>query len=290
MTKPQYFDTKEENTWCSGCSNFGILQALKKSLAELVNEKEIKAKDIAIATGIGCHAKIFDYINVNGFYSLHGRVLPPCMGMKVSNPELTVIGFGGDGDTYAEGVSHFVHSCRYNIDITMIVHNNKVFALTTGQATPTSEKGFIGRSTPLGVKDKPLNPIASAIVNGATFVARGYALDTEHLKGIIKEAIKHKGFSLVDILQPCLTFNNFTDYLKEHIYKLDKDHKIGNFKQAFKKAMEWDYSFDKNSKVAIGIFYKIKRPTFNEQWPQLKKPWYKVKRKVNFKKTIKEFR
>jgi len=290
MMKPKYFDTKEENTWCPGCSNFGILQTLKKSLAELVNEKEIKAKDIAIASGIGCHAKIFDYINVNGFYSLHGRVLPPCLGMKVSNPELTVIGFGGDGDTYAEGISHFIHSCRYNIDITMIVHNNKVFALTTGQATPTSEKGFISRSTPLGVKDKLLNPIASAIVSGATFVARGYALDTEHLKNIIKEAIKHKGFSLVDILQPCLTFNNFTDYLKKHIYKLDKDHKVGDFKRAFAKAMEWDYSFDKNSKVPIGIFYKIKRPTFNEQWPQLKKPWYKVKRKINFKKTIEEFR
>ena len=114
--KPQYFDTKEENTWCPGCPNFGILQSFKKALAELVNEKQIKAKNVAIASGIGCHAKIFDYVNVNGFYSLHGRVLPPCFGMKVSNPELTVVGFGGDGDTYAEGISHFVHGCRYNID------------------------------------------------------------------------------------------------------------------------------------------------------------------------------
>ncbi len=288
--KPQYFDTKEENTWCPGCPNFGILQSFKKALAELVNEKQIKAKNVAIASGIGCHAKIFDYVNVNGFYSLHGRVLPPCFGMKVSNPELTVVGFGGDGDTYAEGISHFVHGCRYNIDMTMIVHNNKVFALTTGQATPTSKKGFIGKSTPLGVKEKPLNPIASAIVNGATFVARGCTLDLSHLKGIIKEAIKHKGFSIVDILQPCITFNNFTSYLKKHIYKIDRNHKVTDFKQAFTKSMEWDYSFEKETKIPIGIFYKIKRPTFGEQWPQLKKPWYKVKRKVNFKKTVEEFK
>ncbi|XOA42628.1 MAG: thiamine pyrophosphate-dependent enzyme [Candidatus Nealsonbacteria bacterium] len=288
--KSQYFGTKEENTWCPGCPNFGILRAFKNALADLVNEKKIKAKNVVIASGIGCHAKIFDYLNVNGFYGLHGRVLPLCFGMKIANPELTVIGFGGDGDTYAEGISHFVHNCRYNADITMLVHNNKVFALTTGQATPTSEKGFVGRSTPLGVKDKPLNPIASAIVNGATFVARGSALNTNHLKELIREAIKHKGFSFIDILQPCLTFNNFSPYLQKHIYKLDKNHKVTDFRQAFRKSMEWDYSFKEKAKIPIGIFYKIKKPTFGEQWPQLKKPWYKVKRKINFKKTVEEFK
>ncbi len=287
--KPQYFDTKEENTWCPGCPNFGILQAVKEALTDLVNEKKIKAKDVAIASGIGCHAKIFDYLNVNGFYGLHGRVLPLCLGMKVGNPELTVIGFGGDGDTYAEGISHFVHNCRYNADITMIVHNNKVFALTTGQATPTSEIGFIGRSTPLGVKDGPLNPIALALVNGATFVARGYALDRVHLRGLIKEAIKHRGFALVDVLQPCLTFHNFAPYIQKHIYKLDKNHNPADFKQAFKKSIEWNYSLDEKAKIPVGIFYKIKKPTFEDQWPQLKKPWYRIKRKINTSKTIKEF-
>ena len=183
--KVKDLNTKEEITWCPGCPNNRILQASKEAIVDLVNKNKINAKDITIVTGVGCSPKIFDYINVNGFYGLHGRVLPACLGMKAANPELTVIGFGGDGDTYAEGVSHFVHNCRYNSDFTMIVHNNKVFALTTGQATPTSEKGFVGRSTPLGVKDKPLNPIASAIVNGATFVARGYALDINHLNGII---------------------------------------------------------------------------------------------------------
>ncbi len=288
--KSEYFNTKEENTWCPGCPNFGILQAVKLALTDLVNQKKIKTRNIAIASGIGCHAKIFDYLNVNAFYGLHGRVLPLCLGMKVGNPELTVIGFGGDGDTYAEGISHFIHNCRYNADITMIVHNNRVFALTTGQATPTSEKGFVGRSTPLGVKDKPLNPIASALVNGATFVARGYALDVPHLKNIIKEAIKHKGFSIIDVLQPCITFHDFSDYVKKRIYKLDKNHNVENLRQALKKSLEWNYSADEKAKIPIGIFYKIKQPTFEEQWPQLRRPWYKIERRIDSKKTVEEFK
>ena len=287
---PQYYNTKEENTWCPGCSNFGILQAAKTALSELVNENKIKAKDVVIATGIGCHAKIFDYLNVNGFYGLHGRVLPLCLGMNIANPELTVIGFGGDGDTYAEGIAHFVHNCRYNADFTMIVHNNKVFALTTGQPTPTSEEGFAGSSVPQGIKEKPLNPIALALVNGATFVARGYALDTNHLKELIKEAINHKGFSFLDVLQPCITFHNFNDYVKERIYKLESNYDVEDLKQAFEKAFEWNYSTEEKAKIPIGVFYKIKKPTFVEQWPNLGKTWYKTNKKINFQETIKEFK
>jgi len=289
--RPKYFDTKEENTWCPGCPNFAILSVTKAALSDLVNEKVIKSKDVVISSGIGCHAKIFDYLNVSGFYSLHGRVLPPCFGMKVSNPELTVIGFGGDGDTYAEGISHFVHNCRYNADMTMLVHDNKVFALTTGQATPTSQKGYVGRSTPLGVKDKTLNPIALALINGATFVARGFVSDTKHLKRIIKEAIKHRGFSVVDILQPCITFNDFGSNIRKKKYRLDDvNHNPKDYGKALKRALEWDYSFSDKDKIALGIFYKTKRPTFNDQWPQLKKPWYKVERKVDFRETVKEFK
>ena len=182
QTKIQNLNTKEENTWCPGCPNFGILQASKEALTDLIKENKVKAKDITIVTGIGCHAKIFDYLNVNSFYGIHGRVLPICLGINVSNPELTVIGFGGDGDTYAEGISHLVHTCRHNPDLTMIVHNNQVFSLTIGQATPTSEKGFISGSTPLGIKEQPLNPLALALISGASFVARGYALEIGHLK------------------------------------------------------------------------------------------------------------
>ena len=286
----QDLNTKEENTWCPGCSNFGLLQTAKNALVELVNEKKIKTKNIAIASGIGCHAKIFDYINVNGFYGLHGRVLPLCLGMKVSNPELTVIGFGGDGDTYAEGVSHFIHNCRYNADFTMLVHNNQVFALTTGQATPTSEKGFVGASTPLGVKEPPLNPITLALVSGATFVARGYALDFQHLKGLIKKAILHKGFAFIDILQPCITFHNLAPYFKKHIYKLDKNHNSGDLQKALLKAKEWNYSLEDKAKIPIGIFYKTKRTTFENQWSQFKKPWHTLKRKISWEKIIKEFK
>ena len=284
------FKTKEENTWCPGCPNFAILQATKESLVDLTNKKKIKKKDIAITSGIGCHAKIFDYINVNAFYGLHGRVLPVCLGMKVSNPQLTVIGFGGDGDTYAEGISHFIHNCRYNSDFVMIVHNNKVFALTTGQATPTSEKEFAGASTPFGSKVEPLNPISLALISGATFVARGYALETQHLKDIIKKAVLHKGFALVDVLQPCITYHNLTSYFKKHVYKLGKNHKKNDFKKALLKSQEWDYSLKEKVRIPIGIFYQVRKPTFEEKWPQLKKPWYRVKRRINWRDTIEEFK
>lgn len=287
--KVQDLKTKEENTWCPGCTNFALLQTVQEALVDLINQKKIKHKDIAMASGIGCHAKVFDYINVNGFYSLHGRVLPTCLGMKAANPELTVIGFGGDGDTYAEGVSHLVHNCRYNSDFTMIVYNNKVFALTTGQATPTSERGFVGGSTPFGVKEDPLNPIALALVSGATFIARGYVLERDHLRSLVKQAVTHKGFALIDILQPCLTYNNPIAYFQKNIYKLGKSHDTSDFKKALARAMEWDYSFKKGGKIPIGVFYKIKKPTLEEQRPQFRKPWYRVKREIKWNKIIKQF-
>lgn len=285
----QDLQTKEENTWCPGCTNFALLNSMQQALVELVNDKKIKHKDIVMASGIGCHAKVFDYININGFYSLHGRVLPPCIGMKTGNPELTVIGFGGDGDTYAEGMAHFIHACRYNNELTMIVHNNKVFALTTGQATPTSEKGFVGGSTPFGKKEEPMNPIALALVSGATFVARGYTAEKEHLKELFKQAVMHEGFALVDVLQPCITYNNPTDYFKGRIYKLNGRHNASDFDKALDKAMEWDYSLNKKSKIPIGLIYKTKKPTYEEQRPHFKKPWYKVKRKINWSEMIKQF-
>ncbi len=283
--------TKAEITWCPGCTNYGILSAAKRAIVELVNNKKIDVKKVTIVTGIGCHAKIYDYLNVNGFYGIHGRVLPIAFGIKLANPELTVIGFGGDGDTYAEGVSHFVHACRYNADMVMIVHNNQVFSLTTGQMTPTSEVGYKGRSTPLGVKEKPLNPVALALINGATFVARGFALDVRHLTKLIEEAIEHKGFAFIDTLQPCLIYHDTSAYFKEHIYKLEETgHDTSNYEDALKRALEWDYCLNENVKIPIGVFYKVKKPTYGEQWPQLRKPFYMVKRKVNWEHVISEFR
>jgi len=286
----QELNTKAENTWCPGCPNFMILQSFKEAVAELADANKIKIKNTAIVTGIGCHAKIFDYVNLNSFSGLHGRVLPTLLGVKMSNPELKVIGFGGDGDTFSEGASHFIHACRRNADLTMVVHNNQVFALTVGQPTPTSERGFLDGYPPPGVTDQPLNPIALALINGATFVARTYALDKGHLKAILKQAIEHKGFSFVDILQPCIIFHNVVPYFQKNVYKLDKNYNPSNFKAALEKALEWDYCFDKGTKVPIGVFYQIKKPTFEEQLSVPDNPWYKTERKINWKEMTEEFK
>lgn len=281
-------DTKEKITWCPGCPNFFILEAVKETIAELVNKNKIKIKNTVIATGIGCHGKIFDYLNLNGFYCLHGRLLPTALGIKLSNPDLTVFGFGGDGDTYSEGIEHFIHACRNNVDLKMIVHDNQVFALTVGQATPTSEKGFVGSTNPFGVKENPLNPLVTALVNGASFVARGYALNKEHLKKLIFQAALHKGFAFIDVLQPCIVFHNTIPYFQKNIYKLDKNYNPVDFDSAMKKAKEWDYCFSKDSKIPIGIFYQVEKPVFNEDFPQ-KKVWYKKDRKINWENLTKNF-
>ncbi len=252
--KIQDLNTPIINTWCPGCLNFSILTAMKQTLVELSAEKKVQRQNIVTVSGIGCHAKIYDYLNLNSFYGLHGRVLPVALGIKLANPKLTVIGFGGDGDTYAEGISHFVHLCRYNPDLTMIVHNNQVFALTTGQATPTTEKGFPSKSTPKGEPNNPLNPIALALVSGAGFVSRGSCLEPDHLKKLIKAAILYPGFAFIDVLQPCLTYHDTTDFLKKHSYQLNKDGY--EFTQALKLVLEYDYSLNPKSKIPIGIFYQ----------------------------------
>lgn len=283
--------TKETITWCPGCTNFSILRAVKNAVANLVNSGKIDLKNVVAVSGVGCHDKIYDYLNFNGFHSIHGRTLPTILGIKIGNPELTVIGFGGDGATYAEGISHLVHAYRYNVDATFLVHNNQLFALTTGQATPASPKGFIGPSTPLGVAEKPLNPIALALISGATFVARGFALDLKHLTKLVEAAIVHKGFGFIDVLQPCIAYQNTIPYLKEHLYKLEEtDHSADNAEEALKKSLEWDYCTSEDAKIPIGVFYKENRPTYEEQWPQLKKPWYTVEREVNWKEIINQFK
>lgn len=289
--KPEELKTKEENTWCPGCPNFGILDAFQKAAADLVNEGKVKADDLAVVAGIGCHAKIYDYVNLRGFYGIHGRVLPIATGVKLGNPNLTVVGFGGDGDTFSEGMEHFIHTCRLNPDLTMMVHNNQVFSLTTGQATPTSEKGFKDGSTPLGLGEKPINPIVLAIEAGASFVARAYAMKIPHLIEVMKQAVMHKGFAFIEIMQPCIVYHKHSvPFLNKNIYQLEETHNAGNFDQALARAREWDYSYDKDSKVPIGIFYKEERPTFESQWPQLKGPWHLVPRKINWPNVTKEFK
>ncbi len=267
-------------TWCPGCFNFQILTGFRNFLEKKISQGA-KKDNFAMVTGIGCHAKIFDYINLNGINSLHGRVLPTCLGMKIGNPNLKIFGFSGDGDAYAEGISHLIHAARYNADINYIVHNNQVFALTTGQPTPTTEKGFMDKTNPNGVKIQPLNPIKLMLSAGASFVARVFA-DAKQVEWVLNEASKHKGFSFIEILQPCIAFHPDINY-KNKIYSLqEKGHDKTNLKEAMKKAEEFDYNVAK--KIPTGIFYQKEKATFVEQFPKLielkkkNKAWRDIKR------------
>jgi 2-oxoglutarate ferredoxin oxidoreductase subunit beta len=263
MTTIKELGTYAQNTWCPGCGNFGILTSIKKALADL-EEDGLDLNKVAIVSGIGCHAKIVDYININTFYSIHGRVPPPMTGIKLANPDLTVIGHAGDGDAYGEGIEHLIFSAKRNIDMTFIVHNNRVYGLTTGQFTPTSPPDFKGRSTPKGSPEGPLNPIELILSAGATFVARGYTKNMQHLQSLIKTAVNHKGFSFIDVLQPCFTFFNTYDYYNERVYEFtSKDHDVSDRKAAFVKAAEWAYG--EGDKIPIGIFYQVIKPTYEEK-------------------------
>jgi len=212
--------TYAENTWCPGCGNFGILNAFKKAVRRLEADG-VSRQDIVITAGIGCHAKIFDYLRLSGFYSLHGRALATAQGMKLANPGVKVVAFVGDGDAYGEGVAHLVFAAKRNADITVIVHNNGTYGLTTGQYTPTSVKGFRGPSTPGGSIEEPFNPLSLVLAAGATFVARGYPLKLDHLSDLFARAIRHEGFSIVDVLQPCVSFNNTYELYNRLTTELD---------------------------------------------------------------------
>ncbi len=252
------------STWCPGCGNFGILNALKRALIEL----GIKPHQVLMTSGIGQAGKLPHYTKCNVFNSLHGRPIPPAIGAKIANPELTVIAVSGDGDAYGEGGNHFIHAMRRNHDITYLVHNNQVYGLTKGQASPTSDAGFVTKTTPYGAAT-PINPIALAIVAGASFVGRGFAGDVGHLSSLIKLGIAHRGFALIDILQPCVSFNyrNTFSWYRERVYRLaeetgyDPDNKMA----ALDKSLEW------GERIPIGVIYRQEIPTFEEQLPALSK-------------------
>ena len=200
-------DTYAENTWCQGCGNFGIWNSFKQAVLKL-EEKGIFRDRIIISSGIGCHGKIFDYLNLSGFYSLHGRALATMQGVKLANPDLRVVSFVGDGDTMGEGISHLIFAAKRNADMTVFLHDNGVYSLTTGQFSPLSRKGYKSRTSPGGNIEEPLNPLVMALVSGATFVARGYSAQMDQLAQLMVQAVEHPGFAFVDILQPCVSFNN----------------------------------------------------------------------------------
>ncbi len=273
--------TYAENTWCPGCGNFGILNAFKRAVKTL--EKEgIGREKIAISTGIGCHGKIFDYLHLNGLYSIHGRSMATVQGMKIANPELRVIAFAGDGDAFGEGIAHLLFAAKRNANITVIVHDNGVYGLTTGQFTPTSEKGFKGPSTPKGSIEEPLNPLSLMLETGATFVARGYPGKLGHLADLMTEAVQHEGFSFVDVLQPCVTFHNTYEKYNDLVEVLDRTPE--SYDDAMKAAKRED-------RLPIGILYKKKKPVFHRElygdWNPVKNKLFKEERRKKIKELLK---
>jgi 2-oxoglutarate/2-oxoacid ferredoxin oxidoreductase subunit beta len=259
--------------WCAGCGNFSILECVKTALEEIGCDK----KNLVFVSGIGQAAKAPQYIDCHFFNGLHGRALPVATGIKASNPALTVIVESGDGDMYGEGGNHFIHTIRRNVNITNIVHNNMVYGLTKGQASPTSQKGFVTPVQTNGVILEPFNPVALALALDATFIARAFAGDKKETIEILKKAIDHKGYALVDILQPCVTFNSVNTYpwYKENTYYIDpEEYPPTNRNIAFDLAT-------RNDKLALGIFYiNTSRPTFEEQlglYKKTKDPLYKRK-------------
>jgi 2-oxoglutarate ferredoxin oxidoreductase subunit beta len=252
-----------KNTWCPGCGNFVVQHSLKDVLLELAAEGSPIENTVLVA-GIGQHGKMFDFLDLNGFYSLHGRTIPVATGIRLANPDLRVICITGDGDSYAEGLDHLIFGAKRNLDLTVLVHDNRVYGLTTGQFTPTSPHGFHGHSTPGGAKEYPFNPLDLMLTSGASFIARAYTHRREQLKRIIREALSHKGFSFVDILQICATYNDMTAYYDARVYDWDETDS-GDYTRAWARAREWDYNAD--AKIGLGIMYRHQAPTFEESYP-----------------------
>jgi len=247
-------DTKP--AWCPGCGNFGILKLLEEVLTEL----DLNPKNTVIVSGIGQASKTPYYIDTHMFGGLHGRALPVSTALKASNPSLNVIAEGGDGDMYGEGGNHFIHTIRRNPDIVHIVHNNMVYGLTKGQASPTSQKGFKTPVQVKGVTSEPFNPISVALALKAGFVSRVNIGNYAHAKMVLKEAFLHKGYALIDVFQPCVVFNKTNTYkwFKDNTYELESSHDRSNLTSAMIKALEYD-------PIPIGIFYQTEGITFEEQ-------------------------
>lgn len=250
------FDSPHKPTWCPGCGDFAIWLSLKNALTELGK----KPHEVLIVFGIGCSGNMANTLRTYGWHSLHGRAVPTAIGTKLANPKLTVIVAAGDGDGYGEGLGHFIHALRGNVDITYIVHNNSVYGLTTGQASPTAGKGLKTKSTPEGIIEEPINPIALAIASDASFVARGFSGNAAELTALMVKAIEHPGFALLDVFQPCVTFNKINTYsfYYDRVYSLQDDpaYTASDRKAAFEKATQSD-------KLPTGIFYQdARRPSY----------------------------
>lgn len=243
--------TGAENTWCPGCGNFGILNAVKRAVSTL-EERGIGRDRLFMTACIGCHAKIFDYLSLSGIYTLHGRSMSVAQGVKLANPDLKVLAFTGDGAGYGEGIAHLLFAAKRNADITVIVHDNGVYALTTGQRSPTSAAGFAGPSTPHGNEEDPFNPLVLMLEAGATFVAREFSARIDELSGIIAAAVEHEGFSLVEVLQPSITFNNTYEEYNAAVDTVNEP--AATLDDALRLARETE-------RLPSGILYRVERPS-----------------------------
>ncbi len=246
-----------ETAWCPGCGNYSILECLKTALEEL----NMDPYQVLMVAGIGQAAKTPQYISANAFCGLHGRSLPAAVASKMANESLTVIVDTGDGDTYGEGGNHFIHNIRRNVDITHFVHDNQIYGLTKGQASPTSVEGIVTDVQVSGNMNTPLNPVLLAIASGAGFVARAFSGKKEHLVSVMKQAIQYKGYALVDILQPCVSFNkvNTFAYYNHRVYELGNDYDATDKAAAMQKAMEF------GDKIPIGVLYQEQKDTFHQK-------------------------
>lgn len=259
--EPTIYNTNRQPTWCPGCGNYGIWASLKGAFTKMGWGQD----SFVTVYGIGCSGNMTDFVKSYGFHSLHGRAIPNAIGIKIANHKLPVIVIAGDGDCYGEGGNHLIHAARGNHDVKVIVHDNRVYGLTTGQVAPTAAKGFKSKSTPGGIIEIRLNPLALSIVCGATFVAQGFAGDIPHLTELLVTSFKHRGFSLVNILQPCVTFNkiNTFEYYREHTYKLDQKYDPTNKNEAIKITLSED-------KIPLGVIFKEEKPSYQDNLPQLK--------------------
>jgi len=251
--------------WCPGCGNFPILKAFKDAMVAL----GIEPHRVTIVSGIGQAAKFPHYTRCNAFNGLHGRPLPVATGIRLANHEMPVIVTTGDGDCYGEGGNHLLAAMRRNIDITLFVHDNQIYGLTKGQPSPTTGEGMVTKNVPFGVISQQFNPLAVAVAMDCSFVARAFAGDTEHLTGVMQEAVRHRGFALVDILQPCVSFNkvNTYEWYRQRVYRLGPgDHDPRDRAAAFARALEW------GDRIPLGVIYRHERPTFEERFPVLGGP------------------
>lgn len=269
-------------TWCPGCGDWAIRVGIKAALDQL----GFDPSTVFLSFDIGCSGNMNDFLNGYATHGLHGRAIPTAVGMKTANHTMNTIVIGGDGGIYGEGGNHFLHACRGNHDMTVIVHDNMVYGLTTGQVAPTAKEGYKSKSTPHGIIETPVNPLALAISQGATFVAQGFAGDVRTLIEIIKSAVTHKGFSLVNILQPCVTFNKINTYqfYMKHVYKLPEEYDPTDKKNALARSLDV-----LEDKFPIGTLYKEEKAAYHEHIPQLDAPLIKRERFTDFDPCTSQF-